>query len=152
MSLTWKPGEAHWCCYSYVCPLPFRAYQNQTTPWITLGTKSKQQSSKAGKSKTQRPWSHACGYEGEQLCKSVVYHACSSTMSFWTSPQKYFVPYTVLNFYYFTVYTVYFFPEELCLLFLFSLHTVQFPWFVCIHFVLFVQFLGVICRFQVFSG
>ncbi len=73
MSLTWKPGEAHWCCYSHVCLLAFRTHQNQTGPCVMW--RDQEASSVSGRQARANQWlrSHACGYEGEHLCTSAAY-------------------------------------------------------------------------------
>lgn len=81
MSLTWKPGEAHRCCYSHVCLLAFRTYHNQTRLCVVWWDQEASCVSRRQARVYQWLWSHACGHEGEHLCISAAYRPCMSTMS-----------------------------------------------------------------------
>lgn len=83
MSLTWKPGEAHWCYYSCVRLPAFRAHYNQTVVVVGGGGEDDEQpgwacdavgpkKGPAGRGRNQRPRSHARGCEGEHLCKTAA--------------------------------------------------------------------------------
>lgn len=73
MSPTWKPDEAHWCCYSCVCLLAFRTYQNQTGLCVMRRDQEARCVSGRRARMNQWLWSHARGYEGEHLCISAAY-------------------------------------------------------------------------------
>lgn len=84
MSPTWKPDEAHWCCYSCVCLLAFRTYQNQTGLCVMWRDQEARCVSGRRARMNQWLWSHARGYEGEHLCIShfqlfnSIFNDCSA--------------------------------------------------------------------------